>query len=342
MNSSSNIVVCFGELMLRLDCPPGQRFQRAESLRTFFGGAEANVSVLLSQLGVPVRFITALPDNPIAQAAIDSLKSFGTDTQFIQRSGERMGIYYTENGNSIRPSKVIYDRAHSSFSALAPGNIDWNKIFEGAGHFHWTGISAALTQNAADVCKEALQIAKQKGLLISADMNFRSTLWNYGRSPSDIMPELLGYCDIITGDIDTADTYFGIKTARDLSIENKFRFCSEALLKKLPTLKIIGMSFRGTNEVQQPTYQCAICMNKEIILTPVYTIPQTTDRIGSGDAFMGGLLFGFLQEQKAKQIIYTAAACGVLKHSMEGDFSIISIEEINQFIQTGPVNRIIR
>ncbi len=342
MNSSSNIVVCFGELMLRLDCPPGQRFQRAESLRTFFGGAEANVSVLLSQLGVPVRFITALPDNPIAQAAIDSLKSFGTDTQFIQRSGERMGIYYTENGNSIRPSKVIYDRAHSSFSALAPGNIDWNKIFEGAGHFHWTGISAALTQNAADVCKEALQIAKQKGLLISADMNFRSTLWNYGRSPSDIMPELLGYCDIITGDIDTADTYFGIKTARDLSIENKFRFCSEALLKKLPTLKIIGMSFRGTNEVQQPTYQCAICMNKEIILTPVYTIPQTTDRIGSGDAFMGGLLFGFLQEQKAKQIIYTAAACGVLKHSMEGDFSIISIEDINQFIQTGPVNRIIR
>ena len=342
MNSNSNLVVCFGELMLRLDCPTGQRFQRTESLRTFFGGAEANVSVLLSQLGVPVRYITALPDNPIAEAAIDSLKSFGTDTQFIHRSGERIGIYFTENGNSIRPSKVIYDRAHSSFSILTPGIIDWNKVFDGASHFHWTGISAALTQNAADVCREALQIAKQKGLTISADMNYRSTLWNYGRHPSEIMPELLGYCDIITGDIDTADTYFGIKTPADLSIENKFRFCCEALLKKLPALKIIGMSFRGTNEVQQPTYQCAICMNQEIILTPVYTIPQTTDRIGSGDAFMGGLLSGFLQEQNAKQIIYTAAACGVLKHSMEGDFSIISIGEINQFIQSGPVNRIIR
>ena len=328
--------------MLRLDCPPGQRLQRTESLRSFYGGAEANVSVLLSQLGIPVRFVSALPENALGEAAIDRLKSFGTDTQFIHRLGERIGIYYTENGNSIRPSKVIYDRKYSAFAALTPGTIDWSSILDGAGWFHWTGISPGLTQNSSDVCEEVLQVAKKKGLIISADMNYRSTLWNYGRHPSEIMPELLSYCDVITGDVDTAETYFGIKTAKDLSAENKFIHCSKELIKLLPAVKVLAMSFRGANEAHQPTYQCAALINEEIVSTPVYTIPQTIDRIGSGDAFMGGLLYGLLQKQTAQQTINTAAACGVIKHSIEGDFTIVSKEEINKFIEIGPVNKIIR
>lgn len=342
MNSSSKSVITFGELMLRLDCPTGQRFQEAGSLRSFFGGSEANVSVLLAQLGIPVRFISVLPENAIAQTAINRLRSVGVDTGFIQRSGDRMGIYYTEHGNSIRPSTVIYDRQHSSFAALTPGIIDWNKVFDGASIFHWSGISAALTQNALEVCKEAIQIAKQKGLMISADMNYRHTLWNYGKHPSEVMPELLSQCDIAIGDIDTVETYFGIKTPKDISIERKFQTCTDSLVKVLPSCQVLAMSFRGTNEAHQSTYRGALRMKEEIVYSPIYNLPQTIDRIGSGDAFMSGILAGFLKKQTAHQIILTAIACGAIKHSMKGDFLYTTEEEINSFIMNGPVDKIIR
>ncbi len=342
MPDTNNIIITFGELMLRLESPPGQRLQHSTSFRPFFGGAEANVSVLLSQLGMNVCFVSALPDNPIGQSAINALRSFGADTQFVQRSGSRIGIYYTENGNSIRPSKVVYDRKHSSFASLGPGSIDWNKILEKANWFHWTGISPALTQQSADLCLEALKAAKKKGLTISADMNYRSTLWDYGKLPSEIMPELLSYCDIITGDIDTVEIYFGIKIKSELSIEEKFKVCAESLLKIIPASKVLAMSFRGSNDSQLPTYVAAVSLNNEIAFSPLYTIPQTIDRIGSGDAFMGGLIFGLMQKQSAQELINSATACAVLKHSMEGDFTIITKEEMEQFIKTGPVNRVIR
>ena len=328
--------------MLRLESQAGQRLQHTSSFRPFFGGAEANVSVLLSQLGMEVCFVSALPDNPIGQSAINALRSFGTDTQYVQRSGNRIGIYYTENGNTIRSSKVVYDRKNSSFASLGPGSIDWNKIFEKASWFHWTGISPALTQQSADLCLEALKEAKKKGLTISADMNYRSTLWDYGKHPSEIMPELLSYCDIITGDIDTIEIYFGIKIKSGSAVEDKFRLCTEALLKNLTALKVLAMSFRGSNDSQLPTYQAAVSLNNEITFSPNYTIPQTIDRIGSGDAFMGGLIYGLLQKQSAQVLVNNATACAVLKHSIEGDFTIITKEEIEQFIKTGPVNRVIR
>ena len=341
MDGNNNIIT-FGELMLRLESQPGQRLQHSNSFRSYFGGAEANVSVLLSQLGMNVCFVSALPDNPIGQSAINAVRSFGTDTKFVQRSGNRIGIYYTENGNSIRSSKVVYDRKHSSFASLVPGSIDWNKILENASWFHWTGISPALTQQSAELCLEALKAAKKKGLTISADMNYRSTLWDYGKHPSEIMPELLSYCDIITGDLDTVEIYFGIKIKSGLSVEEKFRVCAESLSRNLPALKVLAMSFRGSSDSQLPTYQAAVSLNNEISFSPLYTIPQTIDRIGSGDAFMGGLIYGLLQKQSAQELINSATACAVLKHSIEGDFTIITKEDMEQFIKTGPVNRVIR
>lgn len=326
---------------MRLDVTPGQRFQRTESFKRFFGGAESNVAVVLSQLGINTRYVTALPANDMGTATIDSLRSFGVDTSYIYRGGERIGIYFTEHGNNIRASRVIYDRKHSSFATLTPGTLDWNKIFEGASYFFWSGIAAALTQNAADVCKEAILAAKAKGLTVIADMNYRRTLWDYGKHPSQVMPELLSHCEIITGDIDTIEVYFGIKEGKG-SYEDKFRFCAAELKKKLPGMKTLSMSFRGTDQYNQPTYSGALLLNDEYYFSPAYSLPQTIDRIGSGDAFEGGLLYGLINQLPPQDVINFAIACGAIKHSMEGDFCIISKEEAEQFVKNGAVNRVIR
>ena len=336
-----NTIVTFGEIMLRLDCPPGQRFQRNKIFNRYYGGAEANVSVVLSQLEVCAKYVTALPANDIGQAAIDEMRAFGVDTSLIHRSGERVGIYFTEHGNNIRPSRVIYDRKNSSFASLKKGMINWNEVLDGCSYFFWSGISAALTQNAADVCKEALSAAKSKGLTIAADMNYRRTLWDYGKQPSEVMPELLSQCEIVTGDIDTITVYFGIPEGKG-TYEEKFRFCATELKKKLPAMKVFTMTFRGTDQYNQSLYSGALMIGNEFYFSPAYTLPQTIDRIGSGDAFQGGLLYGLMKKMNGQDIINFAIACGAIKHSTEGDFAILSKEEAEQFVKNGAVNRVIR
>jgi 2-dehydro-3-deoxygluconokinase len=340
-NEKENTIVTFGEIMLRLDCPPGQRFQRNKIFNRYYGGAEANVSVVLSQLGINAKYVTALPANDIGQAAIDEMRAFGVDTSLIHRSGERVGIYFTEHGNNIRASRVIYDRKNSSFASLQKGTLDWKTIFNNSSYFLWSGISAALTQNAADVCHEALAVAKSKGLTIAADMNYRRTLWDYGKQPSEVMPELLSQCEIITGDIDTITVYFGIPEGKG-SYEEKFRFCAAELKKKLPAMNVFTMTFRGTDEYNQSVYSGALMIGNEFYFSPAYTIPQTVERIGSGDAFQGGLLYGLMKKLNGQDIINFAIACGAIKHSTEGDFAILSKEEAEQFVKSGAVNRVIR
>ena len=335
-------VVAFGELMLRLAPGNGQRFRQAKSFEKFFGGAEANTCVLLGQLNVKTYFVSALPSNELGQSAVEALHSYLVDTSFVVRNENRIGIYFTENGNGIRPTKVIYDRKHSAFSFLKKGDINWDKIFEGAGLFYWSGISPALSQQAADVCKEAIEKARNKKITIAADMNYRSTLWDYGKKPAEVMPELLSHCEIITGDLDTIEIYFGIKIDKQLPAEEQFRQCAIALKKYLPLMETFAMSFRGTNQQGQPVYHGALMINDEIYFSPSYPLPQVTDRIGSGDAFQGGLLYGLLHNMPADKIINYATACGVLKHSIEGDFALLSNHEIEHFLKHGPVSRVIR
>ena len=343
MNSiNHNPIITFGELMMRLHSPNGNRIIQTNSFEIGYSGAEANVAVLLSRLGMPVKFITRLPENDFAEAALNVLQSQKVGTSLVIRGGDRLGLYFTEEGNQLRPSRVVYDRKNSSFATLSSGMIKWDEVFENAGWFHWSGISPALSQSVADVCKEAINTAKKKGITISADFNYRSTLWDYGKKPAEIMPTLLNDCDVIVGDIDTAKTYFEITIADYESVENRFKNFAEELKNKLPSMKSLAMSFRGKNDSQQLTYSGALMNDGKYFFSKKYDIPLVIDRLGTGDAFNAGLIFNFIHQNDGQQAIEFATACGVLKHSIAGDLALINKEEIEQFIQTGPHDRVIR
>ncbi|HVZ57621.1 MAG TPA: sugar kinase [Chitinophagaceae bacterium] len=339
---SQPLVVAFGELMLRLACEDGRRFRDSPAFRRIFGGAEANVCVLLSQLGHRTRFVSALPANDLGQAALESLQQYGVDTSCVLRSGQRIGIYFTEDGNGIRPGRVIYDRKGASFSTLEPGQLDWDRALDGARFFYWTGISPALTASAAARCREALDAARARNLTIAVDMNYRSTLWDYGTPPAAVMPDLLGSATVVTGDVDTLGVYFGIQADRHLTPEDQFRHCAEELSRRLPAMKVFAMSFRGWNPQQQSIYRGALLAEGNLHYSPVYSLPRVVDRIGSGDAFQAGLLDAVLRGRPAGETIHFATACGVLKHSMAGDFTLLSRAEIEQFMQHGPTSHVIR
>ena len=335
-------IITFGELMMRLHSPGGKRLIQSNSFDVGYSGAEANVAVLLARLGADVKFVSRLPQNDFAEAALSVLQSQKVDTSQVIRGGERLGLYFTEEGNQLRPSRVVYDRKNSSFATLSPGMIKWDEVFENAGWFHWSGISPALSQSVANVCKEAIIAAKKKGITISADFNYRSTLWDYGKKPAEIMPSLLIDCDLIVGDIDTAKTYFGITIADDASVENRFKSFAEELEKKLPSMKSLAMSFRGKNDLQQLTYSGALMKDGKYFFSKKYDIPLVTDRLGTGDAFNAGLIFNFTHQNDGQKAIEFGTACGVLKHSIAGDLALINKEEIEQFTQTGPHDRVIR
>ncbi len=336
-------VVCFGELMMRLNAPHHQRFSQANSWEAFYGGSEANVSVLLSRLGTPSSFCTRFPENDLGQAAIQSVRQHGVDTTFVLRGGERLGLYFTETSNALRPSKVIYDRKDSSFATLQPGMIPWDSVFKQAAWFHWSGISAAVSAHAPAVCLEALKAAKSAGVRISADMNHRSTLWTFGKKPADVMPELLSYCDVITGDIDTAGLYFGINVPNTLSRDEALKECGRKLNEKLPSMEYLAMSFRETRDSGSQLYSGVLIGRNELHFSSVHEFANIVERIGSGDAFMAGLIHAFTERYAPDEIIGFAVAAGALKHSVPGEFAILSKTEIRDFMSQGNAKgRIIR
>jgi 2-dehydro-3-deoxygluconokinase len=342
MQDSVGNFVAFGEIMMRLNCPFGKRFQNSGYFDVLYGGAEANVCVFLSRLGLKTRYITRLPQNDLAQGAQDQLQSFGVDISCIEAGGSKMGLYFTEDGNLLRPSRVIYDRKDSSFAGIARGMIDWKKILDGASWFHWSGIAPAVSETAAEVCLEALESAKEGGITISADFNYRSTLWNYGRHPSSVMPKLLSFCDVVTGDINSSAVYFGISVDKQLPAEEQFRICASLIKQKLPSVKVLAMSFRQSDSMQRQTYRGALFMDNAFYFSDSYNLPLIVDRIGSGDAFMGGLIYSIRDGSEPRKIIEFATVSGLLKHSIAGDMCLLSIKEIQDFIDHGADNRLIR
>lgn len=334
-------LLTLGELLLRMSTNNGLRFTQANELRIQIGGAEANVCVLLSQLGIQTEYLTRIPKNDLATLALNELKKYNIDVSNCCLGGERIGLYFVENGNQIRQTQVIYDRSNSSFSTIAKGDIDWEKSFEDGTHFHWSGISPAISEQAAEVCKEGILLAHQKGLTISSDFNYRSKLWQYGKKPSEMMPELLHYSSITVADLDAVEIYFGIKTDKNETDKARFEKAFLELKKHMPYLKTLAMSFRKSEGLTH-IYSALLMKEGVIYESEQHKIHLVTDQIGSGDAFTAGMLYGLMNDFSPQEVIEWATACGVLKQSVSGDFAILSLEEIEHFLKVGISNRISR
>jgi 2-dehydro-3-deoxygluconokinase len=340
-NPGDGQIATFGEFMLRLHSSDVRRFLQTSSYEAYYAGAEANVSVLLARLKIPVTYITRVPDNDLAAAGIEQLRGHGVDTSHILYGGDRLALYFTEQGNGIRSTRVIYDRAGTSYACLQPGMIDFRQALAGSTCFHWSGVAAAVSQGAADTCAEALAVAHKTGILISSDFNYRTTLWKYGKTAREVMPGLLRYSRVAVADLDSVAVYYGIETDRNASYEERFSQCCKALREKLPELEVLAMSFRKTQGIQH-TYFGALFYKGDIYFSTRHELPFVTDQIGSGDAFTGGMLYGLMTGLPPQQIIDFATASGALKQSIVGDWAIISKAEVEQFIKSGSSGRIIR
>jgi 2-dehydro-3-deoxygluconokinase len=290
-------IVTFGEIMLRLATPGYQRFSQATSLQATFGGGEANVAVSLANYGLKAEFVSRLPKNDIAQACIMDLHKYGVSTENMEFGGERIGIYFLETGAVARPSKVVYDRANSAISEIKPGMVNWEKVFEDTQWFHWTGITPALSQSAADTVKEAIAVANRIGITVSTDLNFRKNLWKYGKKASEVMPDLVSGCDIILGNEEDADMVFGIKpegvniTSGHVDAASYKSVCVQ-MMERFPRAKKVIVTLRGSINANHNTWSGVLWDGTKLMKAPDYDITHIVDRVGGGDSFMGGLIYG--------------------------------------------------
>jgi len=331
-------IVLFGEYLLRLTPPHNQTLVQAEKLDMHWAGSEANIAVSLSIFGENAEYISSMPDNSLTRTGISQLHKYGVKTDILLKDNSRVGLYFFESGQGARPGRVSYDREHSALSQTRPGDLDWHRIFEGASWFHWSGITPALNENTAAVCLEALQIAKERGITISADFNHRATLWNYGKQPSEVMPDLLQYCDVILADADTSALYFGI----EFDENNIVKSTCQQLQDKLPDVGYIAMTMRNQISASSNGYTGYLWKNGELITSRDYQIDNIADRIGAGDAFMSGIIYGLHNNHSMKDTIEFATACGVMKHFITGDFNLATKNEIDTLIRQKGSGRIIR
>lgn len=348
MNTKKKIVT-FGEIMLRLATPGYLRFSQANELTATFGGGEANVAVSLANYGMDTDYITRLPKNDIAQACIQDLRGRGVGTDHILFGGERMGIYFLETGAVARASKVIYDRSHSSIAEIQPGMVDWEAVLEGADWFHWTGITPAISQGAADVCREAIRTANRLGIIVSCDLNYRKNLWKYGKSASEVMPELVDGCDLILGNEEDADKVFGIKpegfdvTATQGKVDaQKFESVCRQLMARFPRAKKVVITLRGAINANHNTWGGVLFDGNRLYQSPRYDITHIVDRVGGGDSFMGGLIYGLLTYADDQQTLNFASAASCLKHTIYGDYNQVSVQEVETLMQGDASGRVSR
>lgn len=340
-------IVTFGEIMLRLAAPEYQRFSQSSHLVSTFGGGEANVAVSLANYGLPVDFITRLPENDLGRWCEKEIRKFGVGTGNIIWGGERLGIYFLETGSVNRSSKVIYDRAHSSVSEIQPGMIDWNRAFEDAGWFHWTGITPAISEGAAQVCLEAVKAASDMGLMVSCDLNFRKNLWKWGKTAGEVMPELVEKCDILLGNEEDAEKVFGIGTEGVNVISGKieasaYHSVAVKLMERFPKAKKVIITLRGSINANHNTWSGVLFDGKKLMEAPQYDITHIVDRVGGGDSFMGGLIYGLLSYDNDQDALNFAVAASCLKHTVYGDFNLVTVEEVLKLMQGDVSGRVFR
>jgi 2-dehydro-3-deoxygluconokinase len=331
-------VVSFGEILMRLSPPSLLRLSQANSFDIHYGGAEANVAASLSIFGLDVTFITAVPFNELGESALKVLRSHSVKP-IAAKQGNRLGVYYFEHGASERPGKVVYDRSGSSFSEFKKGMIDWESVFKEADWFHWSGITAALSLELADVCEEALIVASRMGLTISADLNYRPTLWNYGKQAYEIMPNLVQYCDVLLGGIDDSEKCLGLKVNSSDDLEVVFKHWRQ----KFPKLKIIASTERYDANASSNMLSAVLWTGEKMFRSKKYNISHIVDRIGAGDAFMAGIVYGLIQYQDDSQaVLEYAVAAGCLKHSIAGDINLATVKEVEALMNGASGGRVVR
>lgn len=332
----SHRVVTFGEIMLRLKSPGHERFFQSPSLEATFGGAESNVAVSLAAFGLDAAFVTALPANPIGDSAVGELRRFGVDTRTIKRAGDRVGIYFLETGAAQRPSKVVYDRSGSSLASSRRGDFDWPTIFNGAAWFHISGITPAVSATAADLALEAVRAARALGVTVSCDYNYRANLWKYGKKAPEVMRELVQHVQVgIANEEDcqkslaiasTADAHSG-----DLDTDT-YRRLAERVLEEFPNLEKQVITLRESKSADHNGWAACLHNRKDFLVSRHYDITDIVDRVGSGDAFAAGIIYGLLALPDDRKALEFAVAAGCLKHSVPGDFNVLTRDEVERLV----------
>lgn len=335
-------IVTFGEIMLRLTPPDNLRITQSRDFQANYGGSEANVAISIANYGGEVDYVTCLPENALGDNCISELRSHNVGTDNILLGGHRLGTYYMEKASAIRHSTVIYDREGSAFTDLKPGMIDWRHIFEDAGIFHWSGIDASLTDGLAAVCKEAIQIADEMGLIISCDINYRKNLWNYGKTPKEVMIPLMEYSDILFGSEGEYASILGIPapgfkptSAKDaIDFQAYDHYCKE-ISSRMPRCKHIYIALRNVMSSDHHTLAGALFSQGTTKLTAVYDIDSIIDCIGVGDAFVGALLYAHTAYDDDQMRVDFAAAASALKNTIAGDYNMVKVPEVEALIAQG-------
>lgn len=325
-------VITFGEIMLRLAPEGYYRFVQAQSLGATYGGGEANVAVSLANYGVDAAFVTKLPKHDIGQAAVNKLREFGVDTSNITRGGDRVGIYFLEKGASQRPSKVVYDRAGSAIATANKEDFDWNKIFEGVEWFHFTGITPALGDNVAEICMEACKAAKAKGITISCDLNYRKNLWTREKA-GQVMDGLMKYVDVCIANEEDAADVFGIKAAdTDVTTGKVNHEGYKDVAKQLADrfgFKKVAITLRGSISANDNNWAAMLYTDGKYYFSKNYLI-HIVDRVGGGDSFGAGLIYSCINNYAPQDTIEYAVAASCLKHTIEGDLNMVSVDEVKK------------
>ncbi len=341
-------IITFGEIMLRLKSPAYERFFQSPSLEATFGGGEANVSVSLANYGLDTAFVTVLPKNDVAEACIRELRGFGVDTTKIARGGNRVGIYFLETGAVQRPSKVIYDRAGSSICEAKPGDIDWNTVLEGATWFHFTGITPAISQGAADLTLEALQACKARGIHVSCDLNYRKNLWKYGKRADEVMTELVKYVDTVIANEEDFQKALCLKAESqadveegELNVEN-YKAIASLAMETYPNIKRVAITLRESKSANHNDWRACLYNGKDFFLSRKYAITDIVDRVGGGDSFGGGLIYGLNTYEDEQSALEFAVAASCLKHTIIGDYNRVTVAEVESLMKGSGNGRVQR
>jgi len=338
--------ITFGEIMLRLKPPNWERFFQSSLLEVTFGGGEANVAVGLARFGLNVAYVSVIPNNAIGDACVRELKRQGVDTSLIVRKGNRLGIYFLEAGANERPSVVIYDRSHSAIAEASPGDINWDKIFNGVSWFHITGITPAISLSTSELSLEAVKKAREKGLTVSCDLNFRGKLWKYGKSAPEVMTELARYVDIALGNEEDCQKSLGIKV--DIDVESgrlqteRYKELTEKVLGLYSNIKKIAITLRESHSANYNGWSAVLNNRQEFLISKKYEIHNIVDRVGGGDAFAAGLIYGFNNLDNDKEALEFAVAASCLAHSIPGDLPLLSLEEVKNLAEGAGSGRVQR